>query len=159
VWILEDHLHLAPDRPQLVLAELREVAPLEDDLAARRALELENTAAGRGLAAARLAHEPERLAATQLEAHAVHGANQTGAAAEEPARDPEVLHQIPDFEEGRGVVHFTSRRRSAPGRGRGWPTPSTRSRGRRRRADGAAAPRGHRAGRGTCRGGRRGGPA
>src|SRR5262249_54090614 len=117
VRVLEDDLHLAADRPQIVVAQLREIAPLEDHFAARRALELENAAAGRRLAAARLAHEPEGLAALEREAHAAHGANQPQAAAEEPARDPEMLHQIPDFEERRPVVHVASR---ATLRARAW---------------------------------------
>src|SRR2546422_4230122 len=105
VRVLEDHLHLAADRPQIVVAEKREIASLEHDLAVRRTFELEDAPAGGGLAAPRLADEPERLSPADPEAHAVHGADQAAPAAEESAPHPEVLHQIPDLQEGCGVAH------------------------------------------------------
>src|SRR5256884_331479 len=108
VRVLEDHLHLAAHRPQLVLAEGREVAPLEDDLPARRPLELEDAPAGRRLAAARLADEPEGLAAADREAHVVHGTDDAGPPAEEPAADVEVFDEVPNLQEWRVVVHVAA---------------------------------------------------
>src|SRR4030095_11719653 len=104
VRILEDHLHLAPDRTQRVLGERREVAPLEEDLTAGRPLELQDAAPGGRLPAPGLAHEPERLAPADLEAHAVDGADE-GPAREEPAADLEMLHQIADLEQRSVVLH------------------------------------------------------
>src|SRR2546422_7193750 len=105
---LEDHLHLAAHRPQLVLAEGREVAPLEDDLPARRPLELEDAPAGRRLAAARLADEPEGLAAADRKAHVVHGTDDAGPPTEEPAADVEVFDEVPNLQERRVVVHVAA---------------------------------------------------
>src|SRR5207245_2656456 len=89
-------------------AEGREVAPLEDDLPARRPLELEDAPAGRRLAAARLADEPESLAAADREAHVVHGTDDAGPPAEEPAADVEVFDEVPNLQEWRVVVHVAA---------------------------------------------------
>src|SRR5262249_58868046 len=105
VGILEDHLHLATNRAERVVVEGREIPPLKHDLAAGRPLELQDTAARRRLAASGLTHEPERLAAPDLEAHPVDGAHDTGAPAEQAAADLEVLDQIPDLQQRGAVVH------------------------------------------------------
>src|SRR5262249_40545476 len=72
---------------------------LEDHAARRRPLELEDAAAGRRLAAARLADEPERLAAPDREADAVHGADEAPRLAEQPPTDREVLDEVPDLQQ------------------------------------------------------------
>src|SRR5262249_45395247 len=94
VRVLGDHLHLSPDRPQRIVVERREVAPLEHDLPAGGPLELQDAPAGGRLAAPGLAHQAERLTAADLEAHAVDGADQAAPASEQAAADLEVLHQI-----------------------------------------------------------------
>jgi hypothetical protein len=117
VRVLEDDLQPPPHRAQLVGAELGEVAALEEDLARRRRLELQDAAPRRRLAAARLADQPQRLAAADRERDAVHRAHEAAAAAEESAADLEVLHEIADFEEH--VAHVrppTGSRRATPTR-------------------------------------------
>src|SRR6478736_6206898 len=73
VGVLEDHLHVASDRAQLVLLEVRDVTPLEDHRAAGGLVEPRDEAGGRRLATARLPDEPERLTLTEGEADAVDG--------------------------------------------------------------------------------------
>src|SRR5215211_6900732 len=63
VRVLEDHLHPASERPELLLVELRDVLAVEDDPPGRRRVQPQDRAADGGLAAAGLADEPERLAA------------------------------------------------------------------------------------------------
>src|SRR5262249_61906921 len=58
VGILEDDLDVASDRPHLPAVEPGDVLPLEEDLPARRLEELDDRAAERRLAAARLADDP-----------------------------------------------------------------------------------------------------
>src|SRR5215475_4323168 len=105
VRILEDHLHPPADRPERVLVERRQVATLEENLPAGRPLELQDAPTRRRLAAARLAHEPERLAAPDLEAHAVDGANEAGPAPEQPAAHLKMLHEVGDLKERGAVAH------------------------------------------------------
>ena len=69
--VLEDHLHLRPQRPQRAALEPGDVAALELDRAGGRIVEPQDRAAGGGLAAAGLADEPERLALADLEADVV----------------------------------------------------------------------------------------
>ena len=63
VRVLEDHLHLAAEAAQFAALDLRQVGAFEHHVAGGRAGELEDGLAGRALAAAGFAHEPERLAA------------------------------------------------------------------------------------------------
>ena len=99
VRILEDDLDPPPHRPQLDLSELRQVAALEDHLAAGRPLELEDAAARGRLAAAGLTHEPEGLAPANGEADAVHRLDHAGRAAEQAAADLEMLDEIAHLED------------------------------------------------------------
>src|SRR6185295_18904721 len=71
VRILEDHLHFPPQRTQLALAELRELAAVEPDLARGRLEQAQHQPAGGRLAATRLADQREGLPRMHLEAHAV----------------------------------------------------------------------------------------
>src|SRR5439155_24074957 len=98
VRILEDHLDLATDGPQLGLVQRRQIAALEHHTPARRPLELQDATARRRLAAARLAHQPERLAAMERERDAVDRAHDPTRTAEHPAADGEVLDDVPDLE-------------------------------------------------------------
>src|SRR5262249_8058000 len=83
VWGLKGHLHAAPDRAERILVESREVAALEDDVAAGRPLELQDAAPGGRLAAPGFADQAECLSPADLEAHVVDGAHEPGPAAEE----------------------------------------------------------------------------
>ena len=108
VRVLEDHHHLAADRPHLGPRELGDVAPLEDDPARGRVEQAHDAARHRRLAAARLADDAEGLALADGEADAVHGLHRGDLLLEDdPARDREVLLQILDDEElvaGRDAV-------------------------------------------------------
>src|SRR5439155_23045983 len=72
--ILEHDLHAPPQRLEVALAEAGDVLAVEDDAARGRPVQPEQRPADSGLAAARLADEPERLAAANLEAEVVHRA-------------------------------------------------------------------------------------
>ena len=71
VRVLEDHLHTRSELAQLLLAEGRELDVAQPDLAGRRAMELQHSPPGRGLAAPALADQPERLAREEIEAHTI----------------------------------------------------------------------------------------
>src|SRR5262249_56963279 len=94
VRILEDHLHPAADGAQLVGAELGEIAALEDDLARRRRLELQDAPSRRRLAATRFPDEAERLAARDAERHAVDRAHEAAAPAEEAGADLQAFDEV-----------------------------------------------------------------
>ena len=94
VGVLEDHLEVAPaaaasrprDRPTRLV-------PAEPDVARRDRHERHDRARHGRLPAARLPHQAQRLAAPQLEAHAVHGAHHA-------PRHREVDPQVLDLEDG-----------------------------------------------------------
>ena len=69
--VLKDHLHVAPERPQLVLAHPRDVDAAEPHAARGRLVEAEDGAGKRRLAAPALAHQPERLTPLDCEGDAV----------------------------------------------------------------------------------------
>src|SRR5262245_35533122 len=73
VRILENHLHLPPQRPKLSRLQLRDVLSLEADGAFRRLEQPHDRSAERGLAAAGLADEAERLTLLDGERDVVHG--------------------------------------------------------------------------------------
>ena len=121
VRVLEDHHHLAPDRPHLRAREVRDVAPVEDDLAAGRVEQAHDAARHRRLAAAGLADDAERLALVDGEGDAVDGLDGADLLLEDdPARDREVLLQVLDDEQLVARARRLGRRRSGglPGRGR-----------------------------------------
>jgi hypothetical protein len=101
VGVLEDHLHPAAERAEILLREAGDVLAVEDDLAARRLVQPEDGAPDRGLAAAGLADEPEGLAPSDGEADVVDRLDVADVPVEQDAAldrepDPEVL----DFDEG-----------------------------------------------------------
>ena len=111
VGVLEDHLHLAPQRPHLPPREAGDLAPVEADRARGRLDQLQDRAAERRLAAARLADQAERLAAPDAEADAVDRADLVDLAVDqEPAPDREVLDEVGDLEQ-RGAVRLIARSR------------------------------------------------
>ena len=100
VRILEDHLHPSTQRTQVVLAEVRDVLAVEDDRATGRLVQPEDRPADRRLPAARLADEPERLAALDVERHAVDGLHVTDVAIEDDAAlDREVDLEVAELEQ------------------------------------------------------------
>ena len=84
VRVLEDDLHLPPDCAKLALGHARDLASLELDAPLGRLDEPEQRSAERGLAAPRLADEPEHLALAKLERDVVHGLHVPRLAADEP---------------------------------------------------------------------------
>ena len=112
--VLEDHLHLRPQCAQVAAAERRQLGLAEHDPARGGLLDLDDGPPGRGLAAARLADEPERLALAQGEGDAGDGLHGRVAPAE---GDVEVLdreQRVGRHRRGlhRGVGHA--------GTGSGW---------------------------------------
>src|SRR5439155_24754244 len=73
VRVLEDDLHPAPELAQLALGHVRDLLSLEDDASLARLHEPEQRSAERRLSTPRLTHEPEHLAATELERDVVDG--------------------------------------------------------------------------------------
>ena len=80
--VLEDHLHLRPERPHLGLRLRVEAVALPVDRAAVIVQQLQDGLAERRLAGAGLADDAERLAAPQLQADVVDGDQQARLAAE-----------------------------------------------------------------------------
>ena len=94
VRVLEDHLHPLPQRPQLALAHVRDVGAVEEDRAAGGLVQAQQRPADRRLAAARLADEPERLAALDRQRDAVDRLH----VADVPVHDDPAPDREPDLE-------------------------------------------------------------
>src|SRR3954447_267363 len=106
VGVLEDHLHLPPQRSHLAAAEARDLPPFESDRAGGRLDQLQHRPAGGRLAAAGLADQAERLAALDPEADPVDRPHLVDFAVDQDsALDREVLDEVVDLEQGRAVVH------------------------------------------------------
>src|SRR5215207_37283 len=109
--VLEDHLHPPPQRAQLSLAGVGDVAPVEDDAPAGRLVQAQQRTADGRLAAARLANETERLAAVDLERDVVDGAHVAHVPVEnEPGLDRKPDAQVlrPDERTVRRRAHATA---------------------------------------------------
>ena len=115
VRILEDHLHLAPQRPHLARGELRDVAPVEANRSGGGLEQLQHQARGRRLAAARLADDAQRLAAANAERHVLDGVDDAAAAREHARGCREVLREVLDLDDriADGGAHAPSPRRTA----------------------------------------------
>ena len=99
VRVLEDDLHLPAHLAHLAPTEVRDVAPVEDDLARRRLDQLDQRAREGRLAAAGLADEPERLARAQCQVDAVDGVDLADRALEDAGPDREVLDELLDAQD------------------------------------------------------------
>src|SRR4029077_5279779 len=108
IGVLEDDLHVAAQSPQRLAVEAGDIGALEPDLAGTGLDQPQDAAAGRRLAAARLAHQPERLAGGDVKAHAVDGMDALDLAREYPALHREVLAQVAHRQERIGA-HSTHR--------------------------------------------------
>src|SRR5436305_3939726 len=73
---------------------------LEDDLTVSRLEQPHDRATQRGLAATRLADQPERLPFPHREADVVDGVHAGDLALQDALPDREVLLDVPDFEKG-----------------------------------------------------------
>ena len=111
--VLEDDLHLRAQIVHLLVVEVIDLLALKEHLTAGLlAGEPQDCAAGRGLAAAGLAHETHRRAAADVERDAVDGLDVAGRVAEEAALDGEVFLQRVDLQDilriglnGSEIVH------------------------------------------------------
>src|SRR5687768_1478802 len=83
VRVLEDHLHVATHRPQILSLCARDVAPTEDDVPSRRLVELEDGAPRCALSAARLAHQPQGFTLAYGEVKPIYGLHRAALAVEE----------------------------------------------------------------------------
>src|SRR5262249_18907351 len=111
VRILEHRLDLAAQVPERRVLLGRQLLALEADRAGRRRLELKDRAAKRGLAAARLADDAERLADVEVEGHPADGMHLAGLVADElAALDRVVLDEVLDLEQNLAVASRPERR-------------------------------------------------
>src|SRR5918995_5978605 len=98
--VLEDDLHAAPEGTELAFAAVSDVLAVEDDAARGRLVEPQDRAPDRRLAASRLTHQSERLAAPDLERHVVDGLNVADVAIQEdPALDRKVDLEVLELDE------------------------------------------------------------
>jgi hypothetical protein len=108
VRVLEDHLHVPPQRAQLALRQVGDVRALEDDRTTGRFEEPDEHAARGRLAAAGLADQPQRLSLVDIEVETVDRLHGTDLAAQQPFRDGEVLLQPPHRQQCLAVRHRRS---------------------------------------------------
>ena len=120
IRVLEDDLDVARTGRICFRLNARDVRALEDDLAFRRLRELDDRAAERRLAAARLADDAERLTPQDAEVHPVHRAHLADRVLEDAGLDREPLDEVLDAEDlvRIGLRCGDSRRRPAPERSR-----------------------------------------
>src|SRR5690606_4476033 len=97
---------------------------VEADGAARRPDQVEQQAAGRGLAAAGLPHQPEGLAPVDVQADPGDGGDVADRPGEHAAPDREVLDQVLGLQERAGAVARRRRRRLGGRVGHGFVPPS-----------------------------------
>src|SRR3954451_3550226 len=117
VRVLEDHVHLAPQRPHRAPRGVRDVGAPQADGARGRLDEAQDAVADGRLAAARLADEPDDLARGDRERHPVDGVDHaTAAAARQAAPEREVLDEVDDLE--RLLAH--GRHPAGQGSSPGW---------------------------------------
>src|SRR5262249_31330479 len=99
VRILEDDLHLAPQRPERRAPQPTDVVALEDDLPRSGLEQPDDGAAERRFPAARLADQAERLALLHREADVVDRVDARDLALEDALANREVLLEAPDLDE------------------------------------------------------------
>ena len=99
VRVLEDDLHPPAVRLEGGALERRELDAVELDRARRRLDEAQEQPPDRRLAAARLADQPEGLAAADVEADAVDRLDGGDRPLQHPAADREVLDEVADLDQ------------------------------------------------------------
>jgi len=97
IGILENDLHLAPERAQLLLVEVGNVGATDLDQTGRWLVKTGNRAADRGLATARFTNQTESLAFEDLERDIVDCLEFSCAA--KTTADMEIFLEILDFEQ------------------------------------------------------------
>src|SRR5204863_3864090 len=104
VRILEDDLHPPPRPAQVVARQRAEVDTVEADRPARRIAQPDHRPPDRALAAARLADQPEGLAAADLEGDAVDRLDRRLGRREDAAADREMDLDVVDLDQVRRIV-------------------------------------------------------
>jgi hypothetical protein len=100
IGVLEDHLHAAAELAQRLALQRGQLGAVEADGTGGGLVELEDGAAGRGLATAGLTHQAQRLAVLDEEVEAVHGLDVGDLLLDEqPGRDREVHLETLDVDE------------------------------------------------------------
>ena len=112
VGILKHHLHAPPQRAQGGRGHVVDARAVQDHLAAGQPEQPQHRLADGGFAAARFAHQRQRLALRDVEGHAIHRIDIAGGAAEEAAAQREVLLEVVDLKY-RGVHAASAPSRSA----------------------------------------------
>jgi len=100
IRVLEDHLHLAPHEAHGLRAQVDQVLSSEVHIPRRGLIKLQNGAAGGRLAAARFTHQAERFAAVDIKRHAIYRVHGADLAADDPAIDGKMHHQVFDAHQG-----------------------------------------------------------
>src|SRR5262249_22573501 len=100
IRVLEDHLHLAPQRPQRSGLEVADRLSVEEDVSGGRLEQADDAAAERRLAASGLADEAHRLALGNAQRDVVDGVDAGDLARQHALPDREVLLQALDLDEG-----------------------------------------------------------
>src|SRR5260370_25702416 len=120
VRVLEDDLHVTPERAQRMGVHARDVGALEPDLARAGLYQPQDAATGGRLAAAGFSDQAQRLALADLKADPVAGVPLLHFAGEDAALHREVLAQVLDRQKRFGAhsTHLTK-----------WPTATSLSGG------------------------------
>src|SRR3954471_2808560 len=111
VRILEDHVHVAAQRPHLATREVRDVAAAQLDRSARRLEQAHGAVRDSALAAPGLADEAEQLARRDRERDTVDGVHRRALRDDAVAR-AEVHHEVLDLERRRVAVQCHGQGRS-----------------------------------------------
>src|SRR5204863_4306905 len=99
--VLEDHLEVPSDLPELLALELGDVLPFEEELPLGRLEQPHDDPRERGLAAARFSDEAERFARVDLQVDAVDSVHVPDVLLEQdPPRDREVLLDALEADQG-----------------------------------------------------------
>ena len=139
VRILEDRLDAPAMRPHRTGIERGDVFARQHDLAGRRFDQLQHDLADRRLAAARLAHKAQRLAAADREGDAIDRPHLADAALQQAAVDREMFHESFDLQDG-CVAHAAFLTLSISQQATRWPAPASTSGGASRRHRSVAKP-------------------
>jgi len=124
VRVLEDHLHLPPERPHGRPAEMRDVPAAELDMAGNRFVEPHRGLAEGRLAAAGFPDEAQRLALGHIERDAVQGADRPGRPRDEACVAGLPRPTAPAGRASSGMCGEGSASGCVPSRGRGCRTSS-----------------------------------
>ena len=114
IWMSRRSGRIAPREKSVI------VAAVEDDLAGRRLEQLGDHPPGRGLAAAGLADQAQRLAGLDVEVHAVDGLDRADLALQHALADREVLLQPAHRQQRLGVSRVAAGADGRSRRSRDW---------------------------------------